>query len=78
MLLPKKYSTILEWGQAPPPCPNIPAKLYLSPPIPLFVSVVQNVKTQLEVTSKKLKQSKEEGDMIRADLKKMIKQYQVL
>lgn len=37
----------------------------------------QSVKTQLELTTKQLKQAKEEGDMIRADLKKMIKQYQV-
>lgn len=38
----------------------------------------QESKAQLTATSKKLKQAKEEGEQIRADLKTMIKQYQVL
>ena len=33
---------------------------------------------QLAATSKKLKESREEGEQIRADLKRMITQYQVL
>ena len=43
----------------------------------LHCGYMQAVKSQLEVTTKKLKQSKEEGEQIRADLKQMIQQYQV-
>ena len=42
-----------------------------------IVLLTQESKTQLTATNKKLNQAKEEGEQIRADLKTMIKQYQV-
>ena len=39
--------------------------------------MLQETKSQLTVTSKKLKQAQEEGEQIRSDLKTMITQYQV-
>ena len=40
--------------------------------------LLQETKSQLASTSKKLKQAREEGEQIRSDLKTMITQYQVL
>ena len=52
------------------------------PPAPLketlhTLGVLQETKTQLTSTAKKLKEAKEEGEQIRSDLKRMITQYQV-
>ena len=41
------------------------------------VFVLQETKSQLASTAKKLKQAREEGEQIRSDLKTMITQYQV-
>ncbi len=40
--------------------------------------VSQETKAQLAVTTKRLREAREEGDQIRADLKTMIMQYQVI
>ena len=43
----------------------------------VYIIGVQETKSQLATTAKKLKQAQEEGEQIRSDLKTMITQYQV-
>ena len=43
----------------------------------LHTHTLQETKSQLTMTLKKLKEAREEGEQIRADLKTMIIQYQV-